>query len=108
MYKPLYLSKKYKKGERLLTKAMAKGNWYKGKAQLNQSESWKSKVPKEWRNKCLRQRTIEGVKLSTVMMVPNTSRGELIDKLIEKEAQLSRITGYMRNLLRVMVYNYRD
>ena len=58
-YRPLHLSKDYMKSERLLQKTLAKGTWYKQKN--NQIDNWRSLLPKEWSEKKLRQRNIEGI-----------------------------------------------
>ena len=56
-------------------------------------------VPREWKKKTLRQRNIEGTEVTSIMSVPNTAGGELINRLIQKEAQLSRISGYRVKLV---------
>ena len=56
-------------------------------------------VPKEWSERKLRQRRIDGVNISTVMVIPNSHNAELLNGLVLKEAQLSRVTGYMVKLV---------
>ena len=56
-------------------------------------------LPKEWRPKTIRQRRIDGCDITSVIIVPNTHQSELLDKLIQKEAQLSRLTGYSIKLV---------
>ena len=94
-YKPLYLSKHYKQGERILLKKSAKCNWFHGK----RKSSWRQLIPKEWKEHKLRQRTIKGIDVTTVIIVPNTNNSCLLNKLIQKEAQLGRITGYNAKLV---------
>ena len=110
-FKPLHLSKEYMKEERLFNKARAKSGWFKdsklkGKIEngkkhesSEQTKSWKTLVPKQWKEKITRQREVEGVNISTVMVVPNTDESELLNLLIQKEAQLCRITGYRTKLI---------
>ena len=52
-------------------------------------------LPKEWKTRKLRQREIKGIEATGVIIVPNTAGGELLNKLILKEAQIARVTGYM-------------
>ena len=111
-YKPLYLSKEYRREERALTKARAKTNWFKSKStstesdskekkenKHTQSDSWKTLLPREWRKRCIRQRNIAGTQVTTVMTVPNTCDGMLLNNLIQKEAQLCKLAGYCIKLV---------
>ena len=100
-YYPLHLSKRFKKEERIQKKNIAKTSWYmknvnKESMDLN---NWRLKVPKVWRTRRLRQRGAEKQKISTVIMVPNTADSLLLDRLVLKEAQLSKITGYAAKLV---------
>ena len=45
------------------------------------------------------QRRLERIDITTVMMVPNTHKGVLLDSLIKKEAQLAKLTGYCVKLV---------
>ena len=47
----------------------------------------------------MRERNIKDIKVSTVMVVPNTEGSELLNKLVQKEAQLCKITGYRVKLV---------
>ena len=96
-YKPLYLAKDFKKRERMLQKRLAKTNWFKksGKCVNN----WRINIPKAWRPAKFRQRRLEGIDITTVMIVPNTDKGVLLDSLIKKEAQLAKLTGYCVKLV---------
>ena len=97
-YKPLYLSKNFNKENRILEKSGAKTEWYLGKKNVPGS-NWKMDIPKCWRPKKIRQRAIAGIETTTVMTVPNSPESKLLNNLILKEAQLSRITGYSIKLV---------
>ena len=108
-YKPLHLSREYMRGERMFAKAKAKSGWFKVSTKKSPSEgtktnnvqatSWRSLVPQEWKDRVTRQREIKGTKVSTIMMVPNTAEGELLNLLVLKEAKLCKITGYRAKLV---------
>ena len=99
-FKPLYYSRDYKREERAINKARAKTNWFRNKGSDGlQSDSWKTLLPREWRNRTLRQRNIDGIEVTTVMTVPNTLDSILLNSLVLKEAQLSRVTGYSIKLV---------
>ena len=98
-FKPLYLSKEYNKETRMLNKLDGKTSWFRKKAKLKDQTRWKLNIPREWRQRKLRQRRIEGLEPSTVMIIPNTADNELLDRLIQKEAQLARVTGYTVKLI---------
>ena len=104
-YKPLFRGRLYQREDRLITKALSKNTWFRGKNKKVstpptgtktpvQAQCWKTLLPKEWKVKQLRQRHIEGLEVSTVLIVPNTENGCLLDELIKKEAQLSKLSGY--------------
>ena len=88
-----------------MLKALSKSTWFKGKNKKSdlsgagarskvQARCWKTLLPHEWKEKHLRQRHVDGVEVSTVMVVPNTADSFLLNELIKKEAQLCKISGY--------------
>ena len=89
----MYLPKDFKKDERTLKKCEAKTGWFKSKKP--EFTGWKMNLPKEWKTRKLRQREIKGIEATGVIIVPNTAGSELLNKLILKEAQIARVTGYM-------------
>ena len=58
-------------------------------------------VPKQWiqRKRNLRQRKIEGFDITSMMVVPNTEGSELFYLLVQKEAQLCKISGYRMKMV---------
>ena len=56
-------------------------------------------IPKEWKKKKVRQRDIKDVEISSIMTVPNTKDGELLTRLVQKEAQLCKLTGFRVKLV---------
>ena len=95
-YRPLHMSKEYMRNERWLAKTMAKNNWYDKKKVFR---GWRQMLPKEWKPRQLRQRRIQGIPVTSVMIVPNTFNSCLLNRLILKEAQLSKISGYQLKLV---------
>ena len=95
-YKPLHMSKNYMKEDRWLKKKISQNNWYDKKKEFF---GWRHLLPKEWKPRQLRQRRIQGIPVSSVMIVPNTHDSCLLNRLILKEAQLSKITGYQMKLV---------
>ena len=56
-------------------------------------------MPRRWREKRLRQRTIAGLETTTMITIPNTRGGELLDLMIKKEAHLSKLTGFYAKIV---------
>ena len=109
-HKPLFRGKLFQRETRLLDKALSKTTWFRGRHRRHvagntetgsktQANCWKTLLPKEWKETQLRQRHIEGLEISTVMMVPNTAESKLLNELIKKEAQLCKISGYYVKLI---------
>ena len=96
-YRPLHPSQKYLKNERILSKAVNKSSWYINKSR--RKGRWRASIPQQWKPKRIRQRNIEGIETTSVMIVPNTYDSELVNSLIKKEAQISRLTGYSLKLV---------
>ena len=98
-YLPLFLSKGYDKSGRIISKTLAKTDWYITGRKNKTWKDWRSRVPRCWRERNIRQRNTEIAQVSTVIVVPNTEGSELLNRLVLKEAQLSRLTGYSVKLI---------
>ena len=93
----MYTSKLYRKCERIKLKTLNKSSWYSNKSKSK--GRWRASIPQQWKPKLTRQRNIDGIDVTSVMIVPNTRDSVLLNGLIKKEAQISRITGYSLKLV---------
>ena len=98
-FKPLYFNKYYREEERQVTKQMAKVNWYKKKNKDEKSLrgskcGWKQRLPRQWKGSSRAQAPVRGMEYSSLMQVPSTEGGLLLQKLVTEEDRLAKLTGY--------------
>ena len=92
-YRPMYLEKKYKEGERQLTKQGAKLTWFGG-GDKNKGREWRTKLQGQWRGARPLQKKVNGMQYTTVLQVPSTRSSRLLVELAKSENRLARLTGY--------------
>ena len=94
-FKPLYFGKEYREEERQVQKQMARANWYKKKGCMGDSRpGWKQLLPKEWRGSSRAQAPLRGMNYSSMIQVPSTKGGILLQRLVTEEDKIARLTGY--------------
>ena len=100
LYRPLYLSNDFDKENRGITKYLQKFNWHDPTTSQTDN-SWKQDVPVEFKTLKAKGKTTKKPLLrpSTVLFVPNSNQGILLDRLKHAEPMLSRLTGYSVRLV---------
>ena len=94
-FKPLYFGKEFREAERQLQKQMSKSNWYKIKRCGGGSRpGLKQLLPKEWRGSNRAQAPLRGINYSSLVQVPSTEGGLLLQRLVAEEDRIARLTGY--------------
>ena len=91
-YHPLHMDSSFKKHERKLKKFLAETNWYL--PDKSKDQSWRQKVPPQFKLESSRPIRRNKVAPTTVMKVPSTKNGALISSLLKKEHWLSQVSGY--------------
>ena len=91
-FRPLHLSKEYKREDRQIEKIMNKLT-YEGNSK-NSGREWKSQLTGKWRGERPSQLKVKDMKCTTIMMVPDTVNGVLFMSLCRSEPKLAKTTGY--------------
>ena len=91
-YSPLHLDASFNRHSRKLKKFLAEENWFQPNG--TRDNSWRHKVPANFKLETKKVARRSRHQPTTVLKVPSTKNGVLINSLIKNEFNLSQYSGY--------------
>ena len=97
-YKPLHCSHEFNLYDRKLKKMLARSSWYDD-LQIIKKLNWRPNLPANWKGDKPMQYRVNGMKFASLMQVPNSPGGQLINMLAKAEPRLAKASGYQIKLV---------